>query len=85
MQPLRFSKHLTEAGIARSSNGSLLREPAGTENPLDFDQFQRYSHVANLLDRMLRLVPWADSDSRSWLQYPRSLAAVSRPEPCRGN
>ncbi len=57
MQPLRFSKHLTEAGIAPSSNGSLLREPAGTENPLDFDQFQRYSHVANLLDRMLRSFP----------------------------
>ncbi|HEV8060869.1 MAG TPA: class I SAM-dependent methyltransferase, partial [Gemmataceae bacterium] len=57
MQPLQFSKQLTDPGISPPSNGSLLREPVGSEGLLDFDQFQRYSQVANLLDRMLRSFP----------------------------
>ena len=57
MQPLQFSNQVAETGLAPIPNASLLLEQAASESVRDFDQSQRYSHVASLLDRMLRSFP----------------------------
>jgi GT2 family glycosyltransferase/SAM-dependent methyltransferase len=54
MQPLPRSKHQHAAMERRPARATtLLRETAGIEQPLDYDQAQRYSMVASLLNRML--------------------------------
>ena len=57
MQPVQLSKQLVKPGPAPIANATLLREQPPSEGQLDFDQFQRYSQVATLLDRMLRSFP----------------------------
>ncbi|CAN5497534.1 hypothetical protein BH10PLA2_BH10PLA2_06820 [soil metagenome] len=56
MQPFSRAKQHTSAETRLAVSGSLLREIPESELPLDYDQLQRYSHVARLLERMLASV-----------------------------
>jgi SAM-dependent methyltransferase len=53
MLPLQFTQQLANSNTFHPSTPSLLRACGESKKQLDFDQFQRYSHVATLLDRML--------------------------------
>lgn len=54
MLPLQFAQQLANSDKAPQAPHSLLRTPEGLESQLEYDQFLRYSHVAILLERMLR-------------------------------